>query len=127
MPYGRMQSRSDRAKAAAAVVLVHAALGALLLSGLKVELVTAAVDRLKTFSVALPPPPPITPEPPPAPTETESAPREEAAPENSRSEPTPVVAPTPPVSLPIPLPVNAAKRPSPDGTDRSAGARACTI
>src|SRR3982751_6898964 len=55
--------RPDRAKAIAAVIAVHAALAAIILAGLNVRMVTAAVEQMKTFDVSEPPPPPRKPPP----------------------------------------------------------------
>lgn len=118
----RTTDRKERARALAGVLLVHAALGAALLSGLSVQTVSEAVERLKTFNIDAPPPPLAEPPPPPTLREESSAPEDEAAPANVRSRPTPVVAPDPRVSLPVPLPINTAETPGPEGTDRTAGA-----
>lgn len=120
MAYDRATDRSDRAKALAGVLLVHLALGALILSGLNVRSVGEAVQRLKTFDIRETPPPRV--EPPPPQPEVSGAPEEEAAPANIQSRPTPVVAPPPQVSLPVPLPMNVAQTPGPEGADRTAGA-----
>ena len=117
----RSNDRSDRAKALAGVLLVHAVLGAALLTGLNVRTVSEAVERLATFDVEQVPPPPRVEPPPPPPTPEDSAPEEEAAPENVRSEATPVVAPPPEVSLPVPLPIAAAEQPG-TGSQPTAGA-----
>jgi len=118
----RTTPRNDRAKALAGVVLVHAALGAVILSGLDVKIVHQAVERLQTFDITpeAPPPPPESP-PPPRPEES-SAPKDGAAPANVKSKPTPVVAPTPPVPLPIEQKINTAQVRGPEGLDRTAGA-----
>lgn len=123
MPYSRGTPRQDRAKALAAVAVVHVALGAAILTGLNVDTVTRVVERLKTFDIteALPPPPIEEPPPPPKPDES-SAPKDEAAPANIKSRPTPVVAPTPPIPLPLPQRINTAEVRGPEGVDRTAGA-----
>lgn len=119
----RTADTPDRLKAATAVVAVHAALAAALLSGLNVAVVDEAVERLKTFDISAdpPPPPPIVEQPRPRPDDS-SAPREEAAPANVRSRPTPVVAPEPPIPLPVPNPMNTSNVRGPEGADRTAGA-----
>ena len=48
----------DKAKAIAAVVAVHVALAAVILSGLNVSMVRHAVDQLKIIAISNPPPPP---------------------------------------------------------------------
>lgn len=119
----RGSHRQDRAKALAGVALVHAALGAVILTGLNVRTVGEAVERLKTFDITLPiPPPPLKEPPPPPKPEESSAAKDEAAPANIKSKPTPVVAPKPPIRLPIPPPINTSKVRGPEGLDRTAGA-----
>jgi len=120
MPTYRGKDRKqDRAKAIAAVVLVHAGLGAALLSGFNVETVGRAVERLRTVTLTetLPPPPP-----PPPPTPDSSAAKDEAAPANIKSRPTPVVAPEPRIPLPVEQPIAVAEVKGPEGLDRTAGA-----
>lgn len=121
MAYYRGIPKNDRAKAIAGVLLVHAALGAVILSGLNVNTVRQAVERLKTFDITEALPPPIK-EPPPPPDESSSAPKDEAAPANIKSKPTPIVAPTPPIPLPIQQKINTAQVRGPEGLDRTAGA-----
>jgi len=96
--------RPDRAKAIAAVVAVHVALGAIILSGLNGGFVSHAIDTLKTFNINEPPPPPPTP-PPPA-RKPSAARKAEGAPAK-KADATPVVAPQP--KLPLPSPIPAAK------------------
>ena len=96
--------RPDKAKAIAAVIAVHAALAAIILSGLNVRMVNQAVERLKTFNIVEPPPPP--PNPPPPKPRPEQAKREAGAPAK-KAEATPVVAPQP--RIPAPSPIPAAK------------------
>ena len=99
--YTGTANRPDRAKAIAAVIAVHVALAAVILTGLNVRMVTQAVERLETFDIRLPPPPP--PNPPPPAAKPHQARREAGAPAK-KAEATPVVAPRPqlPVSSPIP-------------------------
>ena len=61
--YRGTADRPDRAKAIVAVALVHAALAFIILSGLNVEMVRRAVDRLTTIDIRQPPPPPQPPPP----------------------------------------------------------------
>jgi protein TonB len=98
--------RSDRAKAIAAVVAVHIALGLAILSGLNVRMVSRAVERLTTISIRqLPPPPPVQAPPKPAPQLRAMKQPEGAA--AKKADPTPVVAP--PTQLPVQSPIAAAK------------------
>jgi len=100
----RAGDRSDRWKAIAATAAVNLLLGAVILTGLNVEIVRTAVERLETFDITLPKPPPEEPPPPPPPKardeEAEGAP---AAPKAS-----PVVAPKPVIELPPQNPMPAA-------------------
>ena len=101
----RSTDREDRAKAIAGVLLVHVALGAVILTGLNVSMVRRAVEQqLTTFDIKEVPPPP--PEPPP-PHKSERA-REEEGAAGKKAEPTPVVAPKPAIVLPAKPPVVAA-------------------
>lgn len=102
--YRGTAERPDQAKAIAAVVAVHAALAAIILTGLNVRMVSQAVERLKTFNIVEPPPPPPIP-PPPKP-KPEQAKREAGAPAK-KAEASPVVAPPP--RIPVPSPIPAAK------------------
>jgi len=97
----------DRAKAIAAVVVVHAALAFLILSGLHVANVRHAVEALTTISLSQPPPPPVQPPRKPAP-KPQAMKKPQGAPAK-KAEPSPVVAPQPRIPAPSPLP--AAKVP----------------
>lgn len=110
----RHADRKDRWKAIAAVAGVHLALGAVILSGLNVEIVGKAIDRLETFDIALEKP---RPEEPPEPVELDSADEAEGA---AGSEPSPIVAPEPEVRVPTRQPVVAAPEAG-SGSSDSAG------
>ena len=99
---GYRQSNPDRAKAALAAVLVHAAIGAAFLTGLVVDVSERPSDVLQTFDVTLPPPPPLVVE------EAESAPKGDPGEAGKKAEPTPIVAPKPKIVLPAKPPVAAA-------------------
>jgi len=103
--YQGITGGSDRAKAVAAVVAVHAALAFIILSGLNVRVVNEAVERLKTFNLEQPPPPP----PPPPPPRQRPAPemKKPAGAPARKAEASPIVAP--PTPLPVPSPLPAAK------------------
>ena len=110
----------DRIKAVAAVLAVHAALGAAILTGLDVRTVATTIDRLRTFDITeVPPPPP--PPPPPSPTPERAKEKEGAA--AKKALPTPVVAPPPKIVLPAKSPVVASRVPS-TGSAATAGAAA---
>lgn len=91
----------SRAKAIAAVIAVHAALAAAILTGLNVDMAERVIERLQTIDIRLPPPPP--PEPPPPVRDEKKVELEEGA-AGKKADPTPVVAPKPriPVQSPIP-------------------------
>lgn len=111
----------DRAKAIAAVLGVHALLAAVIMTGLNVRTVTAAVDRLKTFDIRQPPPPP--PKPPPPAVHPRQAHKPAGAPA-PKAEPSPVVAPPP--KIPLPSPVPAARVAGQDSSARSGAAASGT-
>jgi protein TonB len=102
--YTGTADRPDQAKAIIAVVAVHAALAAIILTGLNGKLINHAIESLKTFDVREPPPPP--PPPPPPATRPQAMKKPAGAPAK-KAEATPVVAPQP--KLPIPSPIPAAK------------------
>ncbi|MEO7635169.1 MAG: hypothetical protein ABIS38_05930, partial [Sphingomicrobium sp.] len=88
--YSGTANRPDRAKAIGAVVAVHAALAAIIVTGLNVHLVRQAVERLQTFDIREPPPPPPIEPPPPAPKPSRA--KLEAGAPAKRTEASPVVA-----------------------------------
>ncbi len=102
----------DRAKALIAVVAIHTALAAIILSGLDVSNVRQTVEQMTTIAIREPPPPPPA-QPPPLPAQPPKSapkPRPMKEPEGGvakKAEPTPVVAPQP--KLPIASPIPAAK------------------
>jgi len=100
----RAGDRRDRWKAIAATAAINLLLGAVILSGLNVEIVSRAVERLETFDLALPKPPPEEPPPPPPPKARDEV--AEGAPAAPRA--SPVVAPRPVVVLPPKNPIPAA-------------------
>ena len=102
--YRGTADRPDQAKAITAVVAVHAALAAVILTGLNGRFVTHAIESLKTFDIRVPPPPP--PKPPPPAEKTRAMKKPQAAPAK-KAEPTPVVAPQP--KIPVQSPIAAAK------------------
>lgn len=99
--YSGTADTSSKAKALMAVVAVHAALGAAILTGLNVDVVERVVDRLQTIDILLPPPPPKPP-PPPAP-ELKKVRLEEGA-AGKKADPSPIVAPKPRIPVQSPLP-----------------------
>lgn len=109
----RSEDKRDRWKAIAGVVLVHVVLGSAILTGLNVNLVGEAVERLETFDVTLPEVPPPPPPPPPR-----QAQEEQGAPAAPKA--SPVVAPEPEVELPVQNPIAAAPEPG-TGASSSTG------
>jgi protein TonB len=114
--YTGTAGRPDRAKAIAAVIAVHVALAAIILTGLNVRMVNQVVERLVTFDIRVPPPP--LPKPPPPQSKPHQAKREAGAPAK-KAEATPVVAPRP--KLPVQSPIPAAPVAGP-GSASSSGA-----
>ena len=108
----RYEDRSDRWKAISAVLAIHLVLGTIIVTGLNVEIVTRAVDRLETFDISLPEIPPPPPPPPPRAQEESGSP---AAPKAS-----PIVAPKPEIQLPVQQTI-AAAREAGTGASSSAG------
>lgn len=100
--YSGTADRPDKAKAIAAVALVHALLAAVILSGLNVRMVSRTVERLVTFDIRQPPPPPPIPPPPPKPKPKQAKLEEGAA--GKRANPSPIVAPKPRIPIQSPLP-----------------------
>jgi protein TonB len=101
----RATPREDRAKALAGVLLVHVALGAVILTGLNVENVRHVVEQLKTFDITEEPPPPPVPPPPQPPADRA---KEEEGAAGKKAEPSPVVVPKPEIEVPAKPPVAAA-------------------
>src|SRR3954469_22301139 len=93
--------RPDQAKALVAVVAVHAALAAIILTGLNARFVSHAIEPLTTFDIRQPPPPPPKP---PRPAERPHAMKKPAGAPAKKAEPTPVVAPQPKLLVPSPIP-----------------------
>ena len=98
---GYRQSNPDRAKAALAALIVHAAIGAAFLTGLVVNVSERPSEVLDTFDVTLPPPPPVV-------EQQESAAKGNPGEAGKKAEPTPIVAPKPKIELPAKPPVAAA-------------------
>jgi protein TonB len=90
----RADNRSDRWKAMIGAIAVTGVLGAGILTGLNVTIVGEAVEKLRTFDISLPEPPP--PEPPPQQQPRQA--KDEAAPAAPKA--SPIVAPKPEVQLP---------------------------
>jgi protein TonB len=118
--YRGTANRPDRAKAIAAVVAVHVALAFIILSGLNVQVVGQAVERLTTIDIKEPPPPPPV-QPPPKPAPQPQAVQKPEGAAAKQAEPSPIVAPQP--KLPVPSPIPAA-RIAGTGSSSSSGAAA---
>ncbi|MEO5773839.1 MAG: TonB family protein [Sphingomicrobium sp.] len=117
MPHYRGTAEApDKAKAVAAVALVHAGLAAIILAGLNVHTIARAVDSLKAFDVLQPEPPPPPP-PPPQPRAERAREKEGAA--GKKAVPTEIVAPK---VKPLQAPKIAAAPVASTGSASSAGA-----
>ena len=99
---GYRQSNPDRAKAAVAALLVHAAIGAAFLTGLVVNVSKQPAEILRTIDITLPPPPPPIVE------AEKSAPKGDPGEAGKKAEPTPIVVPKPEIVVPAKPPVAAA-------------------
>ena len=97
--YRARPSPPDRAKAIAAVALVHAGMAALLLIRTDSLELTPEEPTPVLIDIAPPPPPP-----PPPPEPSAGRTREEEGAAGKEAEPTPVVAPPPRIPAPTPLP-----------------------
>ncbi|HYJ30458.1 MAG TPA: TonB family protein [Allosphingosinicella sp.] len=112
---------SDRGKAAAAVALLHVALGWAIVSGLGVDFRRTVGEPLRIFSIDVPPPPPLqTTIPAPI---RRPDPEGAAAPPSLKARPTPMVAPR----RERPSPVRAAPEPQPAPTGSAAKAGASSV
>jgi protein TonB len=111
---GYRQSNPDRAKAAAATLLVHLAIGAAFLTGLATQVARHPSDVLQTFDVEPPPPPIIEVK------LDESAAKGDPGEAGKKAEPTPVVVPEPKIEVPAKPPIVAAPVPG-QGAAPSAG------
>jgi protein TonB len=111
----RTADNPDRIKALAAVLLVHAALAAALLTGLHVQFAERTIERLKTFDIDEPPPRPIPPPPPP--TRQRARMAEGAA--GTKATPTAVVAPDPQIVVPTKSRVIASRMPGKGNASRA--------
>ena len=100
--YRATANRPEKAKAIAAVVLVHAILAAVIITGLNVGRVKQTVERLVTFEIREPPPPPPVPPPPPQRKPKQARLEEGAA--GKKANPSPIVAPKPRIPVQSPLP-----------------------
>jgi protein TonB len=108
-----VQENRDRLRSAAAVGLLHAVIGYVLLTGLGYSPSTALPEALKLLDIVEePPPPPAKPAPPSVEKKTRKArpkdPEGAASPANLRNTPTQIVAPPPEIRLPVPPPIPAA-------------------
>ena len=103
MKYRTEDGWSDRAKSLFAVVIIHAAIGYALVSGLGTDMAKTVSAGFKVINITAPPPPEPVPEE--QPTEAEE---QAASPENLKAQATQIVAPEPLVKLEIISPVVAA-------------------
>jgi len=112
-------NQRHKAASAAAVIICHAIIAYILISGLNLRFAPAPSEPLAVFDAPILPPPPVEEVIPP---KAEAKEREGAAsPPNLEAQASPVVAPDPEVKLAVPPPVVAAPVPR-EGADRAAGA-----
>ena len=104
MPY-RADDNPDRIKAMAGVALVHAALAAVFLAGLNVNLAERTAFAFKTFSISEVP----RPNPPPPPSQKFERAKQEEGAAGKKAHPTPIVAPQPKIALPYKPPIKASR------------------
>ena len=116
MEFVTEHDRQDRLKSLAAVVIIHAAIGYALVSGLGMEMTRTVAAGFKVINIAAPPPPKPVPDKEPV-----EAGKQAASPENVKAEATQIVAPEPVVKLDIITPVVAAPVAG-AGNDNDAGA-----
>jgi protein TonB len=117
MAYRDPQGKRHRIASAAAVLLLHGALGLALLTALQFTPMVRTGESLLAFDV----PPPAAP-PPPTP-DRKAQPQQRsgtAAPANRRAQPKPVVAP--PLPIPVPPPAITAPPIAGTGAESTAGA-----
>jgi protein TonB len=105
LTYSGTAGPPDKAKAIAAVIIVHALLAAIILTGLNAGRISRAVERLTTIDIIEPPPPP--PPRPSVPARKAQAMKKPAGAPAKKAAAAPVVAPQP--RLPLPSPIPAAK------------------
>ena len=105
--YRDSNSRADRAAALAGVVVVHAAVGLLVLTSRPDLSAPPAHERTILLDIREPPPPP--PPPPERPKPKAAAPAEEGA-TGKKAEPAPIVLPPPKRVLPVTNPLPTATR-----------------
>lgn len=97
--YSGNVGRPDRTKAILGVVAVHAALAAIILTGLNVSTIRRAVEHMTTIDIMEPPEPP--PQAPPPPRNDRAKEAEGAA--AKQAKPTEIVAPPPRLAPPTPV------------------------
>jgi len=112
---GYRQSNPDKAKAMAATIAVHVAIGAAFLTGLVTHVSRQPSEALQTFDVEPPPPPIVEVQP------EESAPKGDPGEAGKKADPTPVVVPPRKIEVPAKSPIVAAPVPG-QGAAPSAGA-----
>lgn len=113
------QNGRERAVSALAVLLCHALIAYILITGLKLHFTPPETDALTVFDTRRAPPPPEEVVPPPKP--ATEAPGGGGSPPNLKAVASPIVAPKPEVPVERTSPVVAAEKPA-EGAARSAGA-----
>ena len=110
----------ERLKSAAAVALLHVALGYAFITGLGVDMIRESAEQLKLIDISEPPPPPPVEAPVPAKARSQAE-EGAAAPENLKARPTEIVALPPQIVVPTVPPIVAAPVPG-AGSESDAGA-----
>ena len=110
----------ERLKSAAAVALLHVALGYAFITGLGVDMIRESAEQLKLIDISEPPPPPPVEAPVPAKARSQAE-EGAAAPENLKARPTEIVALPPQIVVPTVPPIVAAPVPG-TGSESDAGA-----
>jgi periplasmic protein TonB len=90
MSYADQQKAGNKTASIAIVILIHVAIGYLLVTGLAINAVKQVVERVTTVDIEEPPPPEEPDEPPP--------------PQEQPTSPPPPVAPPPPISVAVNAP-----------------------
>jgi protein TonB len=130
MSYADQQQAGNKTKSIVIVVLIHVAIGYLLVTGLAINAVKQVVERVTTVDVEEPPPPEEPEETPPPPDQPTSPPPPVAPPPPINIAPAPppiqtqpTIPPPSPPALRIPPPAPAAAPAPPPAPSRARGAK----
>jgi protein TonB len=131
MSYADQQKAGNKTVSIAIVIIIHVAIGYLLVTGLAINAVKQVVERVTTIDVEEPPPPPEEPDEPPPPQQEPTAPPPPVAPPppiNIAPAPPPIqtqptIPPPSPPALRIPPPAPVAPPAPPPAPSQARGAR----